>query len=377
MGKSTNKLANYEKKADLIGHLNADADQLDQAKLSAIKFEQKPLINTKQKNNSKIITFADLFAGIGGFHFALHQLGCHCVFASEIDQKARETYQYNLREISPNLFISEPPEQIDLFNDDITKINPINIPDHDILCGGFPCQPFSIAGYRQGLEDQGRGDLIFQIVKILQVKKPTAFFLENVKNLYSHNQGKTYQIIEKLLESAGYYVKAKVLNTMEYGNLPQNRERLYIVGFRQKKHWQKFDFPEPAELIIKFTDLLEPKVDDYFYYNNKPLYAQLKTEITKFDTVYQWRRKYVRENKKGVCPTLTANMGTGGHNVPLIRDKKGIRKLTPTECLRLQGFPANFQFPTNMSISHQYKQVGNAVSVTVIENIAQNIIDIL
>ena len=150
--------------------------------------------------------------------------------------KARETYQYNLQEISPNLFIDQPPERIDLFNTDITKINPINIPDHDILCGGFPCQPFSIAGYRQGLEDQGRGDLIFQIVKILQVKKPTAFFLENVKNLYSHNQGKTYQIIEKLLESAGYYVKAKVLNTMEYGNLPQNRERLYIVGFRHKKH---------------------------------------------------------------------------------------------------------------------------------------------
>lgn len=382
MGKTASKLAKHDKKVDLLKQ--TEENQSNKAQLLAIKsgnFSQikNSQINIKQINTSKIITFADLFAGIGGFHFALDQLGCHCVFASEIDAKARVTYQYNLEEISPNLFIehSDQTDQIDYFNTDITKIDPINIPDHDILCGGFPCQPFSIAGYRQGLEDQGRGDLIFQIVKILQVKKPTAFFLENVKNLYSHNQGKTYQIIENLLESAGYYVKAKVLNTMEYGNLPQNRERLYIVGFRDKKHWENFQFPEPAELTIKFTDLLELQVDDYFYYNNKSLYTKLKDHINRFDRVYQWRRQYVRENKKGVCPTLTANMGTGGHNVPLIKDKKGIRKLTPTECLRLQGFPLDFQFPTNMSISHQYKQVGNAVSVTVIRNIAENIKKVL
>ena len=302
--------------------------------------------------------YIDLFAGIGGFHLAFSNIGGWCVFASEIDCHARKTYQLNL--------------QADQFNNDITLIDPLEIPDHDILCGGFPCQPFSIAGYQKGFDDS-RGELIFQVAKILETKQPQAFLLENVKNLYSHNQGKTYQTIKQLLENAGYSVQEKIMNTMDYGFLPQNRERLYIVGFKNDKASQRFTFPDTQPLTLSVKDLLETDVDDCFYYNNKPLYSELKDAITDENTVYQWRRKYVRENKKGVCPTLTANMGTGGHNVPLIKDKKSIRKLTPTECLRLQGFPSDYRFPEKMPLSHQYKQVGNSVTVTVVERIARQI----
>lgn len=308
-------------------------------------------------------SFIDLFAGIGGFHLALTQLGSYCVFASEIDDKARETYQHNL--------------SVETFDTDITKIDPIDIPDHDILCAGFPCQPFSIAGYQKGFDDKGRGDLIFQVANILREKQPKAFLLENVKNLYSHDQGKTYQTIKTLLQETGYHVQEKVLNTMEYGFLPQNRERLYIVGFKDKNHSDKFVFPDRQPLTVSVKDLLETDVKDYFYYNDKPLYSQLKDAITNADTVYQWRRQYVRENKKGVCPTLTANMGTGGHNIPIIKDSKGIRKLTPTECLRLQGFPSDYCFPDKMPASHQYKQVGNSVTVTVVERVAKKILESL
>lgn len=307
--------------------------------------------------------FIDLFAGIGGFHLALNQLGSYCVFASEIDDKARQTYQHNL--------------SVDNFNTDITKIDPSDIPDHDILCGGFPCQPFSIAGYQKGFDDEGRGDLIFQVANILRVKQPKAFLLENVKNLYSHDQGNTYQTIKTLLQDAGYHVQEKILNTMDYGFLPQNRERLYIVGFKDKNHSDKFVFPDTQPLTLSVRDLLDTDVDDSFYYNNKPLYSDLKDAVTDTNTVYQWRRRYVRENKKGVCPTLTANMGTGGHNVPIIKDSKGIRKLTPNECLRLQGFPSDYSFPDKMPISHRYKQVGNSVSVPVVERVAKRILDSL
>ncbi len=157
---------------------------------------------------------------------------------------------------------------------------------------------------------------------------------------------------------------------MEYGNIPQNRERIYIVGFRNKDYSEKFEFPTPVKLTVKITDLLENDVDDKYYYNGKPLFEKLKGSIIEEGKVYQWRRQYVRENKKGVCPTLTANMGMGGHNVPLIKDKKGIRKLTPLECARIQGFPKSYKLP-KIADSSLYKQFGNSVSVPVIEAVAK------
>jgi len=241
------------------------------------------------------------------------------------------------------------------------------------LLGGFPCQPFSIAGYRRGFLDTGRGDLFFEIVRILRDKKPRAVFLENVKNLKSHDGGKTFKIISDALEDLGYHIKVKVLNSVEYGNVPQNRERVYIVGFKSKKQCDAFEFPEPIKLNKTVADILEKDVDEKYYYTNSPLYPELNKTIKKPNVVYQWRRIYVRENKSGVCPTLTANMGMGGHNVPLIRDSKGIRKLTPRECARFQGFPDSYKLPKDFPDTKLYKQFGNSVTTTVIERVAKQI----
>jgi len=212
--------------------------------------------------------------------------------------------------------------------------------------------------------------LFFSISRILEARKPEGFLLENVKNLKSHDGGRTFEIIEKKLKNLGYHLKVKVLNTMEYGNIPQNRERIYIVGFKNKLYAERFEFPKPVKLVKKVIDLLEKNVPEKYYYNGKPLFEKLKNSVKNENKVYQWRRQYVRENKSGVCPTLTANMGMGGHNVPIIKDKKGIRKLTPLECFRIQGFPEGYVLP-KISDSALYKQAGNSVSVPVIEAVAK------
>ncbi len=302
----------------------------------------------------------DLFAGIGGIRIGFEKAGFTTVFANDFDPYCKPTYDLNFKDVSLTIA-------------DVSKVKSSALPSFDLLLGGFPCQPFSIAGYRRGFLDTGRGDIFFQIVRILRDKKPKAVFLENVKNLKSHDNGKTFKIISDALTDLGYHVKAKVLNSMEYGNVPQNRERIYIVGFKSKKHFDAFEFPEPIKLEKTVVDSLEENVDDKYYYNNSPLYKQLKEEIKSTNKVYQWRRAYVRENKSGVCPTLTANMGMGGHNVPLIKDAKGIRKLTPRECARLQGFPETYKLPQDLPDTKLYKQFGNSVTATVIERVAKQI----
>jgi DNA (cytosine-5)-methyltransferase 1 len=317
------------------------------------------VIRDMEEGEQKFRTI-DLFAGVGGIRIGFEKAGFETVFANDFEGACKTTYDLNF-------------ETSKLIVEDIRKIGIDDLPEFDFLLGGFPCQAFSIAGYRHGFKDkQGRGNLFFDIARILEARRPTGFLLENVKNLKTHDGGKTFRIIKETLEDLGYSIKYKVLNTMEYGNTPQNRERVYIVGFKEGRHCDNFEFPEKKRLSIKITDLLEPRVDDKYYYNGKPLFEKLKGEITKTGKVYQWRRKYVRENKKGVCPTLTANMGMGGHNVPIVKDKKGIRKLTPYECARIQGFPKSFKIPKNLADSALYKQFGNSVSVTVIEAIAKN-----
>lgn len=306
--------------------------------------------------------FIDLFAGIGGIKIAFENTGFKCVFSNDFDKNAQITFDLNAKKDNKMSFG-------DIQQNDTKKI----IPDFDILCGGFPCQPFSIAGYRKGFDDNARGNLFFDIIEILKQRNPKAFLLENVKNLKTHDQGKTIKTIYLELQKLGYKLTDKILNSMEYGNLPQNRERIYIVGFLDQKAFDKFSFPGAIPLTKTIHECLENKeVDDSYYYNNKPLYERLKDNITRTDTIYQWRRKYVRENKRGVCPTLTANMGTGGHNVPLILNKKGIRKITPRECANFQGFPKSYKLP-NIANSHLYKQFGNSVSIPVVERIAKNI----
>jgi DNA (cytosine-5)-methyltransferase 1 len=305
------------------------------------------------------LKFIDLFAGIGGIRLGFQEFFGECVFSSEWDKYAQKTYEAN--------FKHKP-------SGDITQINPNEIPNFDILLAGFPCQPFSIAGLKKGFEDEkGRGNVFFDIVRILKFHRPKIFFLENVKNLKTHDKGNTIKVIYNELESLGYHVTDKVLNSMEFGNIPQNRERIYIVGYLDKSSFDKFVFPNKVALTKSIHDCLENKeVDDRYYYNEKAIYGELKNSITKQDTVYQWRRKYVRENKNNVCPTLTANMGMGGHNVPLVLNGKGIRKLTPRECANFQGFPKDYKLPS-IADSHLYKQFGNSVSVSVIRRIAEQI----
>lgn len=302
----------------------------------------------------------DLYAGIGGIRRGFKNAGFETVYANDFDPFCKITYDLN-------------SDEVPLTVGDIGAIDPKSLPDFNFLLAGFPCQPFSIAGYRKGFEDTDRGNQFSNILRILKVKKPEGFLLENVKNLKGHDGGKTFSIIEESLRGLGYKIDVRVMNSMEYGNIPQNRERVYIVGFRKAEHMNKFKFPDPVKLKVKITDILEPSVPEKYYYKGSTLYPKLKAAIKNKNTVYQWRRQYVRENKKGVCPTLTANMGMGGHNVPIILDKKGIRKLTPLECLRIQGFPIDFKIPDGIADSRIYKQAGNSVSVPVIERIAKEI----
>ena len=303
----------------------------------------------------------------------------------------------------------------------------------DVLLGGFPCQAFSIAGERKGFEDD-RGNLFLRIVELinqLQKKfgtdgengingKPRILFLENVKNLKGHDGGRTYEVIKAKLEDTGYIIKEHVLNTMDYTDLPQNRERIYIVGFLHKEDADKFDLFDNIESFKKvkskedrindikeIIDYNSSKENNEKYYYTKDKYpgyylteeeynelpadkrkaerVNLDEQITEMHEFYQVRRgMYVRKNMSGVCPTLTANMGTGGHNVPLIKVKDGIRKLTPAEAFKLQGFPVGkgYTLPTEYkgkkySDSHLYKQAGNAVSVPVIKLLAEEILKIL
>lgn len=310
---------------------------------------------------------ASFFAGVGGIDLAFEKVGFKTIYANEIDPYAASTYKENF--------------DIDVDVRDINNVKSDEIPDFDIMLAGFPCQAFSLAGYRQGFDDEkGRGTLFFELERIFKEKKPEVVFLENVKNLVGHDNGNTFRVILEKLEHAGYHVKYQVLNGMTFGNVPQNRERIYIVGFLDKEKYNKFDFPKPIELTRNISDIIDynKKVDDKYYYTNKcPFYDKLKEGMVNKDTVYQWRRVYVRENKNNVCPTLTANMGTGGHNVPLVLTKDGIRKLTPMECFEFQGFPDTFKLPKNLSNTKAYKQAGNSVIVSVIERIAEKIKEVL
>ncbi|MCK5043669.1 DNA cytosine methyltransferase [Candidatus Pacearchaeota archaeon] len=306
----------------------------------------------------------DLFAGVGGIRLGFEKAGFKTIFANDFDKTCKDTYDLNFDE--PKLIIK-----------DIWKVDIKDIPKFDILLGGFPCQAFSIAGYRKGFEDEEKGNLFFRIVEILRERMPKAFLLENVKNLKGHNKGKTFKIIKESLEDLGYTIKTEVLNSMIHGNIPQNRERIFIVGFKNVKKAEAFNFPKEIQLTKSFKEFTANETDDKYYYNDKPLYERIKNDINSENTVYQWRRKYVRANKKGVVPTLTANMGLGGHNVPIIKNHKGIRKLTPKECFLLQGFPENFKLPKTLADCKLYHQAGNSVTIPVVQRIAENMMKIL
>lgn len=280
--------------------------------------------------------YIDLFAGTGAFSHVLEKKGFQCVFANDMEKSSKEIYNKN-----------HPSHPFVLGN--FVDMDVRNIPKHDILCAGFPCQPFSIAGKREGFNDP-RSNVFWKIVEIVQYHTPSIILLENVKNLKTHYGGKTFETISSSLSDLGYLLKYRVLDTSKITHVPHHRERIYIVAFRDQIMHDKFqlDFDDVENKPI--SAFLEKNIPSKYYYTNTfRVFPIIQASVTKpvhtTNTIYQYRRYYVRENKKNQCPTLTANMGSGGHNVPLILDTKGIRKLTPRECFNLQGFPVDYILP--------------------------------
>jgi DNA (cytosine-5)-methyltransferase 1 len=360
------KAEEYFKKIINYSTIEDSETNIEDNALQRLLFEVNDVPFPTPKNNS--FKFIDLFAGVGGFRLAMQNLGGKCIFTSEWDKDAQKTYRANYGEVP--------------FGDITKELNKSYIPEKfDVLCAGFPCQAFSIAGYQKGFADT-RGTLFFDIEQIIAKHKPKVILLENVKNLVSHDNGNTFRtIIETIEIKLGYKTFAKVLNTSTHANIPQNRERIFIVAFdpNQVVNYNKFEFPKPIKLSKNIHDfILKEKQNDIFYYNkDHKYYSELEKTMISKNTVYQWRRVYARENKSNLCPTLTANMGTGGHNVPLIKDDFGIRKLTPKECFALQGYPTDKYILPNLSNSKLYMQAGNSVTTTLIERIANQIIKVL
>ena len=307
----------------------------------------------------------DLFAGTGAFSLAFEGTGhVNVVFANDMVEHSKTIYDENF-----------DAHKITL--KDLNDVSVNDIPAHNLLTGGFPCQPFSIAGLQEGFNDK-RSNVFWKILEILDEHSPECVILENVKNLVSHDDGKTFTTIKDNLEKRGYYIRFKVLNTAEITGIPHHRERIYIVCLKSKAVYDRFtlDFPAiPKRPISEFfeTGAIPAK---YYYTPASSTWGLVSKDVVKPNTIYQYRRVYVRENKSGECPTLTANMGGGGHNVPLIVDSKGIRKLTPRECFNFQGFPPSYKLPA-LCDSNLYKLAGNAVSVPVVKLIAERIMGLL
>jgi len=280
------------------------------------------------------IRFIDLFAGIGGFHLAFHNLGAECVFASEWDEKARETYKLNFESISSRLFDTEN------FAGDITLVNKDEIPDFDVLTAGFPCQPFSQAGHRRGFEDM-RGTLFFEIAEIIRIKQPAAYFLENVRHLYSHDNGNTFAKIKQVITAdLGYSLHEFVVKASDHG-LPQLRPRLFMIGFRDPT--TKFEPPASRELAFNMSDVMKGIVD---------------------------REVGFTLRVGGKSSPISDRRNWDGYLV----DGK-VRRLTPDEGKKMQGFPENFAFP--VSNSEAMKQLGNSVAVWAIQDYAAQILKAL
>jgi len=307
--------------------------------------------------------FIDLFAGIGGFRLAFHNLGGKCVFTSEWNQYAQKTYHANFGEVPFG---------------DITKINEKDIPEHDILIAGFPCQPFSIAGVSKknslgkahGFKDETQGTLFFDIKRIIKEKRPKAFLLENVKNLVSHDKGNTFKIIQKTLEKLNYNLYFKVLDGKHF--VPQHRERIVIVGFDKKlyKSKEKFEFPQMPDANYVIEDILE---------------SLPNSKYTLSDKLWKYLKDYAAKHKaKGngfgfglvkmdsITRTLSARYYKDGSEILIPQESKNPRRLTPRECARLQGFPDSFVIP--VSDTQAYKQFGNSVVRPLMQAVGENIV---
>lgn len=300
-----------------------------------------------------MIRVIDLFAGIGGIRLGFHQAfgGVDCVFTSEIDKFSIKTYTENFSK--------------DNIYGDITKISENDVPEHDILLAGFPCQPFSQAGLKKGFSDT-RGTLFFDIERILLEKKPKAFLLENVKQLKGHCKGKTLQVILKKLQKAGYVVFYDVLKARDFG-IPQNRERIFIVGFLDQKI--KFNFPKPIGIDTRVGSILENEVDDLYTISDRLWQGHQRRKIQ--NKLNGKGFGYGLFNKdSSYTNTISARYYKDGSEILIEQKGKNPRKITPREAARLQGFPDTFKIP--VSDTQAYRQFGNSVCVPVIKAIAKN-----
>jgi DNA (cytosine-5)-methyltransferase 1 len=312
------------------------------------------------------IRVASMFAGIGGICLGFKQAGFDLVWANEWDRAACATYRYN--------FGSDW-----LHENDVRETNPQSIPDFDVLTAGFPCQPFSIAGAQQGFKDP-RGNLFFEIARVVDVKRPQIIFLENVGNLLEHDNGRTFLVIYNTLVQFGYALRYKVMEAHIYGNIPQPRSRIFIVAFLDYEKCGRFSFPEPLELSIGINNIInrhDKKHDIYYYSANSDIVMKYGSKIYDRNYIYRISDKGLIRVRNGFCPTLTANMGTYPNRVPIVCDDYGIRKLTLRECLDFQGFSAEFKFPNSITIDDAFKQIGNSVCVPVVRRIAEQIKNVL
>ena len=353
-------------KSELIKLINTNSNKTEKKNQINIESDNQDKKNVSEINllGSNHFTLVDLFSGTGAFSYAFHKTNkVSTIFANDMLDSSEEIFNLN--------------NNITLTKKNLIDVNDKDIPKSHILTAGFPCQPFSIAGMQKGFDDE-RSNVFWKILSIIKHNSPEIVILENVKNLQSHDNGKTFKIIIENLEKLNYYIKFSILNTCKITGIPQNRERIYIVCFKNKSLYDKFDFDFPEVELKPVSQFLETEIPEKYYYNNSTvIYDELKKNVLKHvstNTIYQYRRYYVRENKNNVCPTLTANMGTGGHNVPIILDDKGIRKFTPRECFNLQGFPIDYTLPA-INIGKLYSLSGNAVSIPVVELIAKRLLD--
>ena len=301
--------------------------------------------------------FIDLFAGIGGIRIPFQELGGECVFSSEWDKFSQKTYFANFGETPAG---------------DITKIDAADIPDFDILLGGFPCQPFSQAGLHKGFEDT-RGTLFFEIERILNKKRPKGFLLENVKQLKGHDNGRTFRVIMQHLDALNYHAEAKILKAADFG-VPQIRERIYIVGFDRNFYAiaddYQFPFPEATGIKTRVGDILEKNVDAKYTISNRLWEGHKRRKIENRKKGKGFGYSLFNEESP-YTSTISARYYKDGSEILIEQEGKNPRKLTPRECARLQGFPEDFIIP--VSDAQAYKQFGNSVAVPVVRAIAERI----
>ena len=317
-------------------------------------------------NNVNRLSVGSLFAGIGGIDIAFRQAGFIIKWAIENNPACCATYNINNQETP-------------VICKDIRWIKPSDLECVNLLVAGFPCQPFSIAGKQRGFDDP-RGNLFYNIIEFIDYFHPEIVFFENVANLLEHDHGNTFMVIHNLMSERGYYIRYQVLRTSDYGGIPQIRDRIYIVAFKDLKKCESFSFPKKCGLTVTIEDILQrskKKEDVYYLSENDPYWKIVSTIVTDKKHIYRVYHESIKPVRNKMCPTLTASMGSRKNQAHLVLDDFGIRTLTIEECKAFQGFPDNFVFPASVALPEALKQLGNAVSIPVVKRIATNIKEVL